>query len=415
MKLHAQAVLALALCLSSNAYAQTDEKPKEIELDNFRTPASPAFTLLDVSPTTIARPTTPRALSTELLSKTHRGSIIPNNYALEVAPFWLVPHPTLSYKQYTEPSLAQSIVQSFSVSLATARADSTSDTSSTQVALGLRILPLGGRVSSKFLALQHQLDTIQRRRLGPVRDQADALDEVDETVAELLVLRRDLEAARAANNTARANALRTQIGRAEARRSAARSNADAATEILARQADTLRTLALEMGSARAEKVGFFLELAAGLAASIPQGDFDHGKFSRAGTWGTLGYRLESPHIDLLGLLRLLRDVRKEDQNALDAGGRIHLALHNVGISGEWVNRTAYKIESAIGEGSADRTLSFSSSSRATAIVDYRAAEDIYITMTFGRDYKKLTEARHPLVAAVGFQFLFGQKPVVKLP
>src|SRR3954463_2557049 len=152
---------ALVAFLSAAIHSLGAQKPSSIELDNLKTPTSPAFELLGVSPTAIARPATPRALATELLSSTNQGTVLPNNYALEVAPYWLKPHPKLTFQEYTSPSAGQSIRQTFSVSFATSR-DSTADSSVRRAALGVRLLPLSGRVSRKFTSLLASLDSIQK-------------------------------------------------------------------------------------------------------------------------------------------------------------------------------------------------------------------------------------------------------------
>ena len=177
---------ALVLPATTRAQAASDP-PKKLELDNFRTPSSPAFTLLGVSPTAIARPSTPRALATELLSTSKNGSGIPNNYAIEFAPYWLVPHPSLTFHQYTNPTSAQSVAQSFSVSLATSRPDTATDTASTFVALGARFLPFGGHTSKKFDGLKTQLDSIQQLTLDPLMNNSQAFDAAQKEAANLKV------------------------------------------------------------------------------------------------------------------------------------------------------------------------------------------------------------------------------------
>lgn len=399
----------------AHAQAVASAPPREIELDNLRTPTSPAFTLLGVAPTDVARPSTPRALATDLVSRTNRGSLIPSNYALEFAPYWLVSHPSLSYEEYTEPSSAQSIAQSFSISFATSRPDTSSDTASTRIALGVRLLPLGGHASSKFRGLEHQLDSIQRTRPSLIRTQADALDEIDEATVQISRLQADL-AVTAANNAPRIADIRRRIAIAEQQRSAAKASTAAAEAILKTQADTMRSLAQAMGQADAERVGMFVELASAISGAYPGANFDAGKLSRVGAWATLSYRVESPHLDLIGLFRFLRDTGDDAQNALDVGGRLFWLRNALGLSAEWVARTAYNVtSSAPGNTTAERALTFRSSSRLVGVIDYRAADAVYVTMSFGRDYKTLAEPRHPLVASLGLQFLYGDKPVVKLP
>jgi hypothetical protein len=410
-------VVGLVVLWAGTAEAQSPSSapPTEVELDNLHTPTSPAFTLLGVSPTDIARPATPRALATELVSKTNRGSIIPSNYALEFAPYWLVSHPTLSYKEYTEPSSTQSIAQSFSISFATSRPDTTSDTASTGLAIGIRLLPLAGHASAKFRGLERTLDSIQRTRLKLVRDQADALDEIDAAEAEIRDLQANLAAATVAHDVGKIANIKQQIAATEQRIRNAKNTSSTVEATLKTQADTMRSIARAMGKADAERVGGFIELATAAAGAFPGGNFDGGKLSRFGAWGTFSYRVESPHLDVIGLLRFLRDLRKEDQNALEFGGRLLWLHEDLGVSAEWVSRTAYKVAAPNQVTGSERLLTFTSSSRAVGLVEYRAADAVYVTMSFGRDYKTLSAERHPLVAAFGVQFLYGDKPVVKLP
>src|SRR5262249_16095090 len=71
------------------------------DFDKLRTPDSPAFVVLGVSPTTIQRPTPPRALMAALggaMSDSNLG--VPKNFALEVAPYWLFGHPDVPVLDY---------------------------------------------------------------------------------------------------------------------------------------------------------------------------------------------------------------------------------------------------------------------------------------------------------------------------
>ncbi len=408
-------VLAASLSASALGRAQAPAAaPRVIELDNFRTPTSPAFTLLGVAPTAVARPTTPRAFATDLLSATNRGTVIPNSYALEVAPYWLRSHPALEYAAYANQTAAQSMAQSFSLSFAMTRPDSVSETSASQVAVGFRVLPVSGRVSARFRALDTALTTEQRKRIPVIRDQADALDSIDEATAVIARLTTDL-AAVAPGDSARRASLRAQMTAVGRRRDDAKVSEAKATAALSTQADSMRSLATAMGGVGAERVGVFIEFAAAAVASYPGNTFEGGKMSRLGVWGTLGYRLESPHLDFLSVFRYVRNAAQVDQNALDAGARVLWSHDQLGISAEWVSRTAYKVSDATDGDAATRSLTFTSSRRVVGIVDYRVRDELYVTMSFGQDYKALGEARHPLVAALGMQFLYGKKAVVNRP
>src|SRR5262245_49784361 len=118
MSKHVLAVLVCAIALPVAAAAQAPNA-EPIKLTDLKTPASPAFQLLGIAPTDVERPTTPRAFAVSLLSTLQKSdSVLPNGFAMEVAPYWLVPHNQLQFSTYINPSPAQSIRQTFSISVA---------------------------------------------------------------------------------------------------------------------------------------------------------------------------------------------------------------------------------------------------------------------------------------------------------
>src|SRR3989442_3321906 len=102
--------LAAVLALASSALAAAGAaQTAPGGLEELRTPASPAFVLLDLTPSAVERPTTPKALAASLLAATGDLQFLPRNYAIDVAPYWLPPHPPLTYKQLPHPRLWQSL------------------------------------------------------------------------------------------------------------------------------------------------------------------------------------------------------------------------------------------------------------------------------------------------------------------
>jgi len=412
---NAAAILLFTGALKVSAQADT-EKPSTTTLDNLKTPASPAFELLGVSPTAIARPATPRALATDLLSKSARGTVLPNNYALEFAPYWLAPRRTLTFEEYVAPSPSQSARQSFSVSFATSRPDTVSDTSSTRVALGIRVVPLAGHASARFRQLLASLDSIQRTRIPVIQKQADALDALDAIVTRRAVHDAALAAATAKNDAVAIAAANEAIRVDKDEADKARATEREAQATLKAKADSQRVLATAMGEADAERRGHFLSVAGGVSGVFPAGRVDGSRLGRIGVWGTYSYRMESPHLDVIGLLRFLRDVADANQNALETGARLLWMHNNLGISGEWVHRNAFTVGAPTSTTTGtQRTLTFASSNRAVGIAEYRAADALYVTMSFGQEFKQLGVDRRPLVAILGLQLLYGDKPAVKLP
>lgn len=249
-------------------------------LRSFRTPASPAFILLGAAPTAVERPGTPQSLVVSLVSALQDESFPPKRYALEIAPYWLTRHRTLTFDQYAAPGFWQSLVQTFSVSVATVGIPEPD--SGTVFAFGFRT----AYVSS--------------RDLSPIRPLRDTLQQVQRAI-----LRTDDQAKEdSLKEEARAIALRLQ-----------------------------RAL-------RTERLGWTVEAAAAASLDFPGDVADNGKLSRAALWVTSGYRLAKPRADLLTVVRLTRDERAAPrQNFLDLGGRLVVDKEDFTLSAEYVFRS----------------------------------------------------------------------------
>lgn len=110
----------------SSAQQKLDDwDAKTSDYDKLRTPDAPAFVILGVSPSEIQRPTTPKGVSTTLGGFVSGADVtIPKSYALEVAPFWLFPHPDLDVRRYRDQRWRR-LYRTFSVSVGTAQATRT--------------------------------------------------------------------------------------------------------------------------------------------------------------------------------------------------------------------------------------------------------------------------------------------------
>ncbi|MGH7323701.1 MAG: hypothetical protein ACREJ9_03535 [Candidatus Rokuibacteriota bacterium] len=251
-------------------------------LTNLRAPASPAFALLGVAPTAVERPTTPRAVAVSLISATGTGTLFPRHYALEVAPYWLVSHPRLTFDQYQNPGFWQSLRQTWSVSLATADLTGlgVGTDSGTAVGFGTRAFVARGRphpaVARRRASLQAILDSI-------VGTEDSAL------------LRR-LESER-------------------------------------------RTISLQIQELnRHHRLGWRIEVAAAGVMAFPENNARSGKLERIGLWLTSAYLLPS-NIDLLAVGRFIRDERAVTALSLfDVGGRLVLQSRMLALSAEYVQR-----------------------------------------------------------------------------
>jgi hypothetical protein len=349
------------------APAQTDSLA--VELERLKTPTSPAFVVLGISPTAVERPTTPRAFALGLVSSSlEADDLVPDNYAAEFAPYWLTSRRTLTFQDYYHPNLLQRLRQTFSVSFATNTVVENDD-SLPAVGAGFRIAPFVGRASRRLDSLVADLDHVQ-----------DSLLDVR------IALRRARTAADSAAALARQAAL----------------------------ADSNRALTSQIRTEMNDddgRVGFRMQIAGGLAAYYPGNQFTAGKIGRTGLWGTAAYRLENPGVDLIALARLLSNEEGTQQEAFDVGGRAVLLFEPFSASFEWVSRS---VSGDAGNGP-DGEPGFASGSRGVGMLEYRVNNNLFVSFSFGQDYPRSGEDGQPLVAILGGQLNLGAKPLISLP
>lgn len=79
----------LFFCLTQISYGQNEDS---LKLEDLKAPTSPGFSLLDLSPTSVERPTSPKQIGLNLLNFVSSDNALPKNFAIEFAPFWLTKH-----------------------------------------------------------------------------------------------------------------------------------------------------------------------------------------------------------------------------------------------------------------------------------------------------------------------------------
>lgn len=143
--------LITCLCFFMNEKLQA----QNVSVNDLRTPASPGFILMDEAPASVEKPTTPQGFALNVLSLRQGG-------ALEVAPYWLVPHPNLGFNQYARGEFP--ILQTLSVSIAT-----TTKNDTTNVALGgrVQILRLRSRSNNSSITTAEGLIQAELNAVAP--------------------------------------------------------------------------------------------------------------------------------------------------------------------------------------------------------------------------------------------------------
>jgi hypothetical protein len=385
-------LLTLALCaLPLAATAQPAAEPVTTTPDDLRTPLAPAFALLGTTPTSIDRPQNPRALTLNLFSAFREGEGLPRNYALDVTPFWLRSHPTLTFDDYYHPTLIQTLARTFSVSVAT-----TSTEAADAAAQGVTSLGFGVRTLLVQGAAHPSLQQARDDLMAVIMKQA----ELDDAIVKL-EFRHD--AALAAGRTDEARKLKETID-------AAQRDTRTRHDELAAEA---RAIALRIQELDRDRVGLVVSVAAAHVIDFPGERFQDAETGRWGAWLTPTYRMLAcapdagidcqATLDVMGVLRILADRRgTADDSTWDAGGRIlWQPTKEFALSGELVRRGA--LDAAGGE----------ATTRSVGVLEYRLRDDLVLFGSFGKDFDGQPRGR-TLVSLLGLNVGFGRKPTVDL-
>ena len=376
---HTAFAIVLGMGLAATAAAQSSGKPAPtITINDLSAPTSPAFVLLGVSPAAVDRPETPKAFTLSLLSKVATANGLPRNYALEVAPYWLTSHPGLTFGDYQNPNVWQSIRQSFSLTLGTAPipgAAPSADPTGTRIGLAFRVAIVNGRAHPRLQSLVQQLETSDDIRF-------DLMDKEDEL---LEALKKDPTS----------KTLNDELARVQ-------------KQIAGERAKTA-PVALQIQGLDAERVGFFLHVAAGQVWNVPGDDLDQSTRGKRGLWLTPSYRWRrcgaaescESSFDIIAVARALTEPDKDA--VWDYGGRVVWKVNQELMA---------SIEALRRHDTAATPADKTSSNRTVGLIEYRIRQDLILYGSFGRDFKEITGTK-PLVSFLGLNIGFGDKPVVE--
>lgn len=353
--------LLLAALLLGLAAPSVRAQADSIPLSALRTPTSPAFSILGITPASIERPGTPRAFAISLLEAGAGAGALPENYAAEFAPYWWGPRRNLTFDRYYRPDVLQALLQTFTVSVAVTTQTVGTDTT-TRVGVGFVASPLPGRATAAMDSTVRALRGLQQQAVALRFRQIDAQRAGDSILA------------RARGDSIAAVALQSQ------------------------------TVAQAVQTGDTERVGLVLQVAGALAGAYPGNDFGAGRVQRTGAWASVTYRNDQPRLDFIGLARYQRDGVDEAQDLWDVGGRAAIGLDRVSAGAEFLVRTAAADSADAG--------TFDDGTRFVGILEFRATNDLFLTFSFGQDFKVRAEGESPLVAILSGSLHFGDVPQV---
>lgn len=357
------------------ALAQPASSDEGQPFSSFGTPTSPAFTLLGVSALEVERPTTPADFAAKVSNATEQFSALPQQFAIEAAPYWLFSRSTFSWRSDVKRSPLTSMARTFNLSLGTAPIG-TAEAPVTGVAVGFSVSPFSGTVSDQSVERIRDLEraltadaALFNERMRPYRN------DLEEAERRELLDATDSDEMQAIGERYQA--------RLEAVRRAVRAE-------IAEDAEAVQD---GLSDFEPTREGLFVTLAGGAAGSFPEAAIDEGELAQWGFWGTFSYE-KGPWSPIVVVRYLNRPEPSPlsnglpDEETLDLGTRLLYTTGAFGLSAEYVLRRFFGTDDV--------------QHRLVGAVEYNINNDLWLIASFGQDHD--TERAGSLVAQLGLSF-----------
>jgi hypothetical protein len=407
-------IIVINLLLISSVQAQ-----ETIKLKDLKTPNSPGFQILDIAPSSIERPTNPKAFAATLMSLTSNGTAIPKNFAMEFSPFWTFKsdstssvHKYLNIRKDNNSNAFSGIFRKMSVSLASTFSDSTSGS----LLKNTNYIAFGVRTNLVTIRTKAQSDKIYK-----------ALSKYSKKVIELRTHKVELDSL----NTALANSIAASE-QLDAILEDATGDEKKATqqkynaEIAKQTVIGLKIVAISKAQPNelekaldddkdiqsyyktfAELPIFQLDGAFAYSEALSNNQSDNRRFNRSGFWLNGAYNINNLKVDdnllngnfsIIGSVRYISDnvleVNTTDvfnrTNAFDYGGRIQYTIKDFSISYEYLKRE-YSDNSSL------------NSDRSVGLMEYKINDNLYFTGTYGKNFGEVNR----LFTLFGINYGFG--------
>jgi len=346
---------------------------QEIDLTNLEVPNSPAFMLLDVAPTIIERPTSGKAFAMSILNTVNENNGIPQNYAVELTPYWYFKHPDLNAFKYwgidpkTNKNKGFNQIKQANISFAYANTkwpDTAVPGNISNLALGIRgtIFQLISKSNRKSLLAANNKVV---NRLSELNAQIAQFDPFDEDYREKVQ---------------------------------AFLNGMSADEELLESEQELQEILNR-------KPLFAIDGATAMNWSFDGNNFSTNRLSLFGAWLTLDYSQElnpnnDAHRNYLSFLMLARYTYDNSfdgnpiatgsfMNLFDLGGKIEFEFKQLSFSYEYIFRTV----------SGQKANTF----RSTGMAMYKVSDKIYLLASLGKNFGDTNN----LIAQFGINLGFG--------
>ena len=393
------ASFALCICLLHGQGQSAIDT--SITLDLLQAPASPAFNLLGISPSSIERPTDLNSFRLSVQNASNNFSKIPSNYAAEFAPASLFNVKNQTLTHFNSKKFSHVFWQSFSVSLGLTRTDRNDvekddSSSTTKLGIGFKfsiIRPHWTEATQKQIdSIYHYLDLSVnvRKKLFTNNEDIKRVEDSIRTVASSSLSENE-KTRLILNLSARLTAIKKELLQNQ-------------TDLDKVNSTSLKELASELKIVRK---GAFLDFATGMVFDFRNDRFDNSSIYKAGAWLTGGYE-GGEQFSALAIARYLYQpdkifaddsakLKTDNISTFDAGARF--------IIGGGKKKFAASIEGLYRSVLKKQTIP--SSWRLVFNASYDLGKNRMLTLGLGRNFDGAISKTGNLVAALNFIIGFG--------
>lgn len=409
--------LLIVICNFSNAEDPKDEKNNSTVYNLTIGASTPAFTILDLAPSDVERPRDPNNFAVTLQSATENLSVIPKNYALEVAPI-LIYSPVKSYTELISRNFWDNIKQSLTLSLATTTDETQVDKSSTtRMGLGLKMSLVRGcgdpeppKEYAKELGAYLTLVNTEREKIKDsdvaYSNKFKVLKERKDTLRKKISMLPDS----IKNDPSSPIMIAVQIQMDEVDMDELKVRDELNKEVDKKLLEERKKLKEKVSKMEFVRPGPKLDLSFALSYDFPEQKYSKRKFTGVGTWLVFGGESSTGgsrngNLTYLCLLKYLAKKNLSDSaiksdelvSNFDFGARLIYSYKNFSFSGEVIGRK----ESAK-----------STQSKYLIELGYNVGENKLLLFSFGKEFDGTPYKTGNVIAALNLLLGFGSaRPV----
>lgn len=402
-------------------FCVTTTHSQEAELDLLKAPVSPSSNLLGFAQSDIDKPTDITDFMVTIQSASDNFSKLPSNFAIDIAPFWLIKSKSLGdistvglQNTYGGNVIPQTLVLSFALK----NVDSTTlnyNANSTYAGFGFKFYLYRGNYDTKTQEKLNQIDKLQQKKLELMKNNSDEVyNKLSEEIIKLKMKREKIFEGIDTDDDSPENIQLIEL--LSIRAGKMDDEIEEKIEKLLEQNKSNQEISSLDEKVKAiaagfqlTRIGFTWDLAGGISGEFLNKSFNQGKIYNVGIWTTLGYTTEKAGA-FLGLIRYLNNPERifaldNTINELNNVSTFDMGFRY--IVGGTQSKFNASLEAIYRSYLSD--FQINNSWRLMLNLDYAIIKNQKLTFSFGKNYDGTTTKDGNLVAALGTVFGFGNK------